>query len=196
MPRAARRRTCSPTLPARAPAPAKCTPPMWRSATRSRTGRASRPQRCCRRGRVRGSRAVGYEPASSLHDDGGANLGPVIQVDDVLVGHTNAARRDAATELPRLVGAVDAVKRVAEIERPRTERIIRPAGHVTRQIGKPLQFTWRGRPVRPFAFGGNRADPRPSVALHANGDTIANGLAAAEHVVQPPLTGADDDRSG
>src|SRR5204863_1539342 len=51
------------------------------------------------------------------------------------------------------------------------------------------------RPVRPFALGGYRADARPSIALHADGDAIANRLAATEHVVQAPLAGVDDDRS-
>src|SRR6516225_1923318 len=67
---------------------------------------------------------------------------------------------------------------------------------MTGQIRKPLQFTWRGRPVRPFALGGNRADARPSIALHSNGDAIANGLAATEHVVESALAGANDDGPG
>src|SRR6516225_3922150 len=79
-----------------------------------------------------------YAP-SPLHDNRGADPGPVIQIDDVIVGHTNAAGRDVAAEFPGLVGAVDAVKRIAEIERARPERIIRAADHVTRQIGKAPQ---------------------------------------------------------
>src|SRR5215469_5966452 len=42
------------------------------------------------------------------------------------------------------------------------------------QIRKPLQFTRRGRPVRPFALGGNRADARPSIALHSDRNAIAD----------------------
>src|SRR6516165_2574868 len=63
------------------------------------------------------------------------------------------------------------------------------------QIRKPLQFTWRGRPVRPFALGGNRADARPSIALHSDRNAIANGPAATEHVVESPLAGTDDNGS-
>src|SRR5215472_3798842 len=90
---------------------------------------------------------------------------------------------------------MDAVERIAEIERARTERIVRTACHVPRQIWKPLQLTWRRRPVRPFALGRNRAHPRPGIALHANGDAIAKGFAAAEHVIKPSLAGVDDNGS-
>jgi hypothetical protein len=52
-----------------------------------------------------GARIKGDGAPSPLHNDRRAYLGTIIQIDDVIVGHTNAARRHAATKLPSQVGA-------------------------------------------------------------------------------------------
>src|SRR6185437_8445321 len=46
------------------------------------------------------------------HHHDGAGLDPLVQVDDVLVGHADAARGNRLADIFRLVGAVDAVERV------------------------------------------------------------------------------------
>ncbi len=56
------------------------------------------------------------------HHDRRAELDPVVQVDDILVGHADAAGRNRRADVFRLVGAVDAVQRVpvaGEEKRPR-----------------------------------------------------------------------------
>ena len=57
----------------------------------------------------------------------GTDPDPAIEVLDVLVDQTNAARGHELADGRWLVGAVDAIERVAEIERTRAERIPRPA---------------------------------------------------------------------
>ena len=71
--------------------------------------------------------ALGRPPAAEglEHDDGGADLDAIVEVDHVLVAQADAARRDLVTDGPGLVGAVDAVERRAEIKRARAERVVR-----------------------------------------------------------------------
>src|SRR4051812_13437879 len=71
------------------------------------------------------------------HDDDRADLDPGVEVDDVLIGHADAARGNRRADIFRLVGAVDAEHGVAaaleEIERARAERIVDAAWHRCRQ---------------------------------------------------------------
>jgi hypothetical protein len=46
------------------------------------------------------------------HNDNRAELDAIVEVDDVLVGHADAARGDGAADIFRLVGAVNTVLRV------------------------------------------------------------------------------------
>src|SRR5690606_23776936 len=87
------------------------------------------------RGNRAGSGAGGAtrDADGSDHDDPGAARGAVVEVDDVLVEHAEAARRGRPADRLRLVGAVDAVARIAaaevDVERARAERIVEAAGH-------------------------------------------------------------------
>src|ERR1700759_202093 len=72
---------------------------------------------------------------SLAHHHLGADGNPVEQVDDVRIDEAEAARGHRLADGLRLVGAVDAIPRLAEIERAGAERIARPAGHEARQIG-------------------------------------------------------------
>src|SRR5262249_51370955 len=67
------------------------------------------------------------------HHDLGADARAIVELDDVLVGHSNAARGNALADGPRLVGAVDPVKGVLvalpKIQGAGAERILRTAGH-------------------------------------------------------------------
>src|SRR5579884_1963057 len=136
-------------------------------------------------------------PQSLSPDDYlGADLGSIIQVDRVLVRHANAAGGNSAPDLPWLVGAVDAIQRVAKIKRASAERIVLAAGHMPRQIGKALQFARSWGPVGPFAFRGNSADARPIVAFGPDGDAVSDRLVITEHVVKIALARIDNDRPG
>src|SRR5580693_8771219 len=57
------------------------------------------------------------------HHDTGSDLDAAVEVGDVIVREPDAARRHEAPDGRRLVGAVDPVLRLAEVERARTERV-------------------------------------------------------------------------
>src|SRR5438067_640843 len=87
---------------------------------------------------------------SAQYDDARADLHPPIQVDYVLVGKAEAARRDRLADRLRLVGAVDAEEGVAEIHGTRAEGILRSTLHVARQVGPAAEHLRRRRPGRPL----------------------------------------------
>ena len=77
-----------------------------RAAVRAARRRGGRPS-------LLGGRPPAAAPQLSclpqMHDHARADLHPVVEVDDVLVAHADAARRDRVADRPGLVGAVDAV---------------------------------------------------------------------------------------
>src|ERR1700716_1172928 len=85
-----------------------------------------------------------------LHDPFRPDRDPLVEVHDLLVDQPEAARRHRMPDGLRRVGAVDAIDRVAEIERARAHWIAGAAGHEARQIGLPLDHPRRRRPIRPF----------------------------------------------
>src|SRR3984893_18532242 len=91
-----------------------------------------------------------------LSDDQlGADRKPIVEIDDVAVDQTKASAGDRAADGLRLIGAMDAIDRGAEIERPRPHRIAGSSGHETGQIGLALDHFGRRRPVRPFLLAGD-----------------------------------------
>src|SRR5919106_3482802 len=83
-------------------------------------------------------------------DDLGADRNAFVEIGHVGIGQTEAARRHRGADGLRLVGAMNAVDRAAEIQRARAERIAGSAGHPARQIGLALYHLLGRRPVRPF----------------------------------------------
>src|SRR3954467_14541761 len=130
------------------------------------------------------------------HDHGGADSDAAIEVADVLVGHAEAARGYRLADRLRLVGAVDAVERRAQIHRARAERILDAALHVTRQVRPARQHLRRRRPVRPFLLGGDPVHAAPAEAVAADTDAVAQGLTVLEHQIEPALRGVHHDRAG
>ena len=96
----------------------------------------------------------------------------------------------------RLVGAVDAVDRLAEIERARAHRIARAAGHEARQVGLALDHLRRRPPVGPFLLARYFEQALPLEAVAADADAVADGAVAALHEVEEALLGVDDDGAG
>src|SRR5580765_4603150 len=98
-------------------------------------------------------------PARREHDDDPAWLQPIHEIDDILVGHADAAGRDGMANVFRLIGAVDTVQRVlvalVKIDRPRTERISRTACNALGVRTEPGLDLRRGDPVRPFSYTAN-----------------------------------------
>ena len=77
------------------------------------------------------------------------------RVDHVGIDQPEAAGRDASADRLRLIGAVDAVDRGAEIKRAGAERVARAAGHEARQIGLARDHLRRRRPVGPLRLAGD-----------------------------------------
>ncbi len=76
------------------------------------------------------------------HDDGRTQLRPRGEVDDIFVGHTDAAGRNGLADVFRLIGAVNAVQRVlaafVKVERTRAQRILRASSNAGRVGTEPL----------------------------------------------------------
>src|ERR1700682_3762185 len=94
-------------------------------ATRSAgSARRRRNKKAAPNGRPFRFRAGGEQ---SDHHDLGSDPDPVVEIDDVLVAHADAARGNRGADRPGLVRAVDAVEGRAEIHGARAERIFRVA---------------------------------------------------------------------
>src|SRR3984893_19141990 len=164
-----------------------------RSALFAQAGGTTRQTASVNAVKVGRSRAPGGDPIDHVrgalpdhreHDDLGAHVNTIVEVNHVFVDNTDAARKHMLAYRGRRVGSVNAINRAAEIHRACTQRIARPSGHEARQIRlADDHFPGRGtvRPLRP-AF--NRLGPRPGESPPADADAIANGLATAEHKIE------------
>src|SRR5258706_1393466 len=137
-------------------------------------------------------------PGAALvpHDHGGANGDAVVEIGDVFVGHAEAAGRYRLADRLRLVGAVNAIKRRAEIHGAGAERIVEAACHMARQIGPPRQHLRGWGPARPFLFRGDAVDAGPAKAVAADTDAVAKRLALRQDEVKPPFGGVDVNGAG
>src|ERR1700751_2790998 len=87
----------------------------------------------------------------------------------------------------RLVRAVNAGERRAEIEGPRAKRVFDAAGHVARQLGPTCPpFSRRGTAV-PFPFRGDVMGSGPVEAVTADADAVAQRLAISQDQIKPTL---------
>src|SRR5579862_2393679 len=139
---------------------------------------------------------VRKQQSSVQHHHRGADRDTIIEIDHVLIGHAEAAGGDGLSDRLRLVGAVDAIERRAEIERPRTEWVLDTAPHVTRQIGPSRDHLPRRRPVGPFPLGRDAVHAAPAEAVATDPDAVAQRFSTAEHEIKPPLGGVDHDGAG
>src|SRR2546423_4612999 len=132
----------------------------------------------------------------SHHDHRRSDRDAIVEVHDVLIGHPEAARGHRLADGLRLVRAVDAVERGAEIHSARAERVVETAGHVARQVGTPSQHLCGRGPARPLLLGGDTLHPAPGEAVAADTDAVADRLAVAGDEIEAPLRGIDHDRAG
>src|SRR5260370_36580430 len=131
-----------------------------------------------------------------FHDHRGADEDATIEIGDVVIGHAEAAGGYRLAYGLRLVGTVDAVKRGAQIDGPRSERIVDAAGHVAWQVGATRQhLRWRG-PTPAFFLGGGVGGAGPTETVAARTEAIAKRLAIGEHEGKPPLGGVYEDGAG
>src|SRR5262245_62411058 len=115
-----------------------------------------------------------------------------MEIDDLLVEHADAARGHRLADGLRRIGSMNAIERVLvaliEIERPRPERILWPAGHHVGQppailAQLPNDHLLRRMPLRPGPHEADLRDARPFEALAPDPDAIADGLAVRHDVV-------------
>src|SRR5258707_4673878 len=137
-------------------------------------------------------------PGAALvpHDHGGANGDAVVEIGDVFVGHAEASGRHRLADRVPLVGAVNAIKRRAEIHGAGAERGVEAACHMARQVGPPRQHLRRRGPARPFLFRGDAVDAGPAKAIAADTDAVAKRLALRQDEVKPPFGGVDVNGAG
>src|SRR6516225_6970023 len=95
----------------------------------------------------------------------------------------------------RLVGAMNAVDRRAEIHGARAEWIAGTAGHEPRQIRLALDHFRRRAPVRPFQLAGDLLQAGPLEAVAADADAVAKRPAVGLDEVEEAVLGVDDDRA-
>src|SRR5262249_62216947 len=126
-----------------------------------------------------------------LHDHRRAHPHALVEVDDIVIGEPEAARRHRLPDRLGLVRAVDAVERGAEIERARAERIVRTARHMAREVGPAPQHLRGRRPGRPFALGADALDAAPAEAVAPDADAVAQRLTIAQHEIKPSFPRPD-----
>src|SRR3974390_3322933 len=84
------------------------------------------------------------------HDDLGADLYSVEQVDDVGIAEPDAAGRHVLADRARRIGAVNAIFRAADVERARAEWIAWAAGHHPWQVRLASYNFPRGGAIPPL----------------------------------------------
>src|SRR5690606_6746340 len=138
------------------------------------------------------------EACRLLNDDLGADADPLVEVDHILIEQPDAAARDGTADTPWLGGAVDAVQRRTEIERPGAKRIVGAARHA-RRVGGEFRLAgdhFRRRcPGRPFRLAADVLDALPAEAVAADADAVADRLSVTENQVEELAIGIDDDRA-
>src|SRR5262249_5515677 len=125
-----------------------------------------------------------------------ADLYSLVEVHDVLVCESDAARGYESPDGRGLVRAVDAVERVAQEKRAGAEGVAPASGHKTRQIGLAFDHLFGWIPIGPFRQPGNPFAARPSEAVAADPNAVTQSLAVAEHEIEIGVRGVDDDRAG
>src|SRR5215207_11088262 len=148
----------------------------------------------------RSSRAFRRDNAASLDEHRRPDRHAVIEVNHVLVQHSDAAGGGGLPDLPGLVGAVDAEEGIAaalvEVERARAERIIDPGRGVAWQVRNEFHHVRGGAPVRPHTLATDIGSSLPGEALTSDADRVAYGGVVALDEIKEALVDIDDDGAG
>src|SRR5262249_41927200 len=110
--------------------------------------------------------------------------------------HPKAAGGDRLTNGFRLVRAVDAIERRAQIQGPRAQRILDAAGHMTRQIGPPCQHLRGWRPAWPDLFRGNSVRAGPTKSVTTDAEAVPKRQPIGKNKIEPPFGRVDQDGAG
>ena len=124
--------------------------------------------------------------ARRKHHDKRSDPHSIVEIDGVLVGHTDAARRDGMADIFRLIGAVNPVQRVRvafiKVQRPCPHRIVRSWADVSWNIAKPTPDFLGWHPGWPFLHPPDFGDPRPGERSLPHRDSVPKGLHGGEAV--------------
>src|SRR5690606_1457330 len=107
-----------------------------------------------------------------------------IEIDHILIRHAEAARRYCFADRLRLVRAVNAVERRAEIDRAAAERIVGAALHEGGKSRLALAHLFRRRPVGPFALLRNLVHTRPAESVAADADAVADRAVFVLYIIK------------
>jgi hypothetical protein len=134
-----------------------------------------------------------YGRRTGQDDHARPDTNAVVEVFHIFVGEANAARGHEMADGRRLIGAVDTIDRVPEVESARPERVAFAAGRKTRQVRLALDHLFRRMPVRPLAHPAYALNARPGEAFPTDADAVAHRFALAEHQIEKRVRGVDDD---
>ena len=146
---------------------------------------------------LRARRPNGFSVLGDRHDRG-ADLDAVVEVDDVLVQHADAAvgggGADRFAHLHRR--AVDGDLIELQGQRPLAHRVIRRAARdELRQLGMIARDDRRRRPVGADELALDVGLAAPRLAGLADGDRVLDGGAVTVGEIEPPLALLDDDHA-
>src|SRR5262249_22754752 len=130
------------------------------------------------------------------HHHARADLYSLVEVHNVFVCESDAARGYEGPDGRRLVRAVDAVERVTQLKCARHEVFDLAPGNKAGQIGWASHHLFGWMPIGPFRQPGNPFTARPSEAFAADPNAITQSLAVAEHEIEIGVRRVDYDRAG
>ena len=131
------------------------------------------------------------------HDHFRSKRRAFVQVDNILVVHTDTPFRYGLTDKPRRIGPMYPVKRVSEIQCAYAEWVSWVStGHKSRKFRVFAAHAHGRRPTWINRFSGDLEDTRPSRIPLRDSDGIRNGTPFAENFVNSPIAETDDDCTG
>src|SRR5689334_11225548 len=162
---------------------------------RSSLPRARRCERIVRSRWLLGRRVRRRRRPARQHHHARTDFDLLIEIRHVFIGEADTARRHERANRGWLVGAVNAVKRLAEIERARAKWIAFTTSHEARQIGLTLDHLGGRMPIRPLGHAGDLLGAGPGETLTSDADAVAHRLAARHHEIKVGVRRIDHDRA-
>src|SRR5467141_3314219 len=108
----------------------------------------------------------------SQHHHERAHLHPAVEIDHILIGQPDAARRNRMSNPSGLVRAVDAIQRIVaacvEVERTRTHWIACTAFDIVRKRAESPLLALGRRPSGPFFLAADCGHAGPSLSILAH----------------------------
>src|SRR5262245_5536503 len=129
----------------------------------------------------------------SYHVHRGADLSHRSEMQDVRVKHPGTSRRGCTSNRLRIIGAVDAIEGIAQIERHRPQRILDAARHLLGKAWVAFTHFRGGIPIRPRLLAAYCFSTCPVKTLAADGDPVFVSMITWKNVIEFATTGIDHD---